>query len=842
MPLHKKYKLLFHCFCRFFDLKNPFFQVKKPAKALVFGIIFSFFPIFLFAQTATDSVLVQARAFVKKEDYTNALRYYLQAVRIEENKKNNPKLSAIYTEMAELYQEGNLYAKSADYLQKAYALNPSDEIALKIADLQMQAQLYDSALVQYQKIAEKYEQQQNLAKLLPVLRKMVMGEQKLKNYEKALLLNQKIFAIQEKNKNRSEMIIAKNNIGYTQKKLGKYQEAVSSFQEVLKWENESEKDKNNTTTLINLGVTYQNIGNYTQSLQYLLVAKDRIEQGENKREMAQMYDLLSALYYKLKDYYNAKYYNELAVEFSKESGDKRTLSKAYQTTSLLYQNEEKYDKALEFFKQHLDLRDSMLVEDRLKQQNLEDQQFVIERTENELKLLMASEDLKDAQLKEARAEAQRREKENEILLQEQKLKNALIGRQEAEKQQALQSLVLLQSQAEAERKDKEITNLQKDQALKGAEIEKKNAEQRQKQGEIELLNKDKKLKDLELKRNEEEIAGQKERQNALYGIIGLGILVLILILIGLWITNKKNNQLAEQKNTITEKNAELSMQNAEIAAQRDNAEVLSRQLGKQNEQIKSSITYAQRIQKAILPLSEEIEKYLPRYFVLFQPRDIVSGDFYFFAHAQNKSLIAAVDCTGHGVPGAFMSMIGNALLNEIIISQQTTSPDLILNELHKGIRKALRQADSSNKDGMDMTLLAINKKEQVVEFAGAKNPLIYIQNGELQHIKGDKFPIGGEQREEERIFAKHTIKVDSPTMFYIFTDGYQDQFGGEKNQKFMISNLKKLFFEIHQDDLEKQRLILEKTIRDWIKQGKEHQIDDVLMIGVWVEKNSTDLS
>ncbi len=808
MPLHKKHTLLF------------FFWI---------------FPIFLFAQTATDSLLVQARNFVQKEDYTNALRHYLQAVRIEEKQKNKPKLSAIYTEMAGLYQEGNLYEKSAQYLQKAYSLNPSDEIALKIADLQMQAQLYDSALVQYQKIAEIYEKQQTSVKLLPVLRKMVIAEQKLRNHAKALVLNQKILAIQEKTQNKTEIIIAKNNIGYTQKQLKQYEEAVRTFAEVLKLEAES-KAKNNTSTLINLGVTYQNLGNYTQSLNYLLLAQKNIEQSGNKKEMAKMYDLLSAIYYSLKDYYNAKYYNELAIELSKENRDARTLSKAYQTTSLLYQNEEKYDKALEFFKQHLALRDSILVEERLRQQDLEDEQFVIERTENELKLLMAGEELKDAQLKEARAEAQRREKENEILLQEQKLKNALIGRQEAEKQQALQSLVLLQTQAEAERQDQEITDLQNRQKLQNAEIEKKNAEEKQRQGEIELLNKDKKLNDLELKRKEQELANQKEFQTALYGIIGLGILVLILILIGLFVTNQKNKQLAEQKNMITEKNTELSMQNAEIAAQRDNAESLSNQLNKQNEHIKASINYAQRIQKAILPLSEEIERYLPHYFVLFQPRDVVSGDFYFFAQSQNKNLIAAVDCTGHGVPGAFMSMIGNALLNEIIISQQTTSPDLILNELHKGIRKALRQADSSNKDGMDMTLLAIDHQENIVEFAGAKNPLIYIQKGALEHIKGDKFPIGGAQQEEERIFTKHTIKIDSQTVFYIFTDGYQDQFGGEKNTKFMISNLKKLFLEIHQDDLEKQRLILERTFQDWLKQGKEQQIDDVLVIGIRIEK------
>jgi len=275
---------------------------------------------------------------------------------------------------------------------------------------------------------------------------------------------------------------------------------------------------------------------------------------------------------------------------------------------------------------------------------------------------------------------------------------------------------------------------------------------------------------------------------------------------------------------------------------------------KKNQDITSSINYAKRIQEATLPQIEEIKRILPESFVLFKPRDIVSGDFYWYAkldprpiyegqdddkqkilvgYESEKVVITAVDCTGHGVPGAFMSMIGNDLLNEIIDLRGVTQPDVILNELHNGVVQALRQSETDNKDGMDLSLCVIDKEKRIVEYAGAKNPLIYIQNGELHQIKGDKLPIGGVKIAQKRHFKKHQIKIDSPTTFYIFTDGYQDQFGGEDSRKFMIKQLKELLLEIHTLPLEEQREILVNTFQQWTKGHK--QIDDVLMIGFRIE-------
>ncbi|MDX2305897.1 MAG: SpoIIE family protein phosphatase [Microscillaceae bacterium] len=273
-------------------------------------------------------------------------------------------------------------------------------------------------------------------------------------------------------------------------------------------------------------------------------------------------------------------------------------------------------------------------------------------------------------------------------------------------------------------------------------------------------------------------------------------------------------------------------QNLELKVIERTAEVVKAKeiIEKKNHDITSSITYAKRIQEAMLPHIENIQAIIPELFVLFLPRDIVSGDFYWFAEKNGKILIAAIDCTGHGVPGAFMSMVGDAYLNQIVKSEGITSPDLILNHLHERIRQALKQEETQNRDGMDMVICSLDLEQRVLEVAGAKNPLVLIQNNRVYQIKGDRNPIGGEQKETKRVFAKHRISLDQPTWFYLFSDGFQDQFGGPEGKKFMVKKLRELFLEIHQKPFTEQHAILEQIFEDW-KGADNKQTDDVLIVG-----------
>ncbi len=249
-----------------------------------------------------------------------------------------------------------------------------------------------------------------------------------------------------------------------------------------------------------------------------------------------------------------------------------------------------------------------------------------------------------------------------------------------------------------------------------------------------------------------------------------------------------------------------------------------------NKDIIDSIEAAKTIQDGVFMDQNTFISQFKDAFIINKPKDIVSGDFYYFNEIEDKTIIAAIDCTGHGIPGAFMSLIGNEILNNIIERQKITEPDIILNELHKGVRKVLKQDQNNNRYGMDAGLLVIDEKNKTASYAGAKNPLIYVQGGELFEIKADKMPIGGEQKELERLFTKHTVPLDQPTIFYLFTDGYQDQFGGEKGKKFMLGQMRALFSEMHEAPMIEQKYIMEKRFNDW--KVEESQIDDILVVGI----------
>ncbi|OQY03541.1 MAG: hypothetical protein B6I20_04830 [Bacteroidetes bacterium 4572_117] len=261
---------------------------------------------------------------------------------------------------------------------------------------------------------------------------------------------------------------------------------------------------------------------------------------------------------------------------------------------------------------------------------------------------------------------------------------------------------------------------------------------------------------------------------------------------------------------VKERTAEINQAKEEIEATNEMLQESNEQINAKNKSITASITYAKRIQEAMLPIRENISRSLEKSFILFKPRDIVSGDFYWFAEKNGKTIIAAVDCTGHGVPGAFMSMIGSEILTTII-GQGITQPSIILDLKNKYVHKALKQDKTDNQDGMDMTICTIDRESKIVEFAGAKNPLVYIQNGELFYIKGDKQSIGGRKTSKDKPFVNHEISyAEHETYFYTFSDGFQDQFGGPNNRKYMIKRMKNLILQHHLKNMDEQQKILKK--------------------------------
>lgn len=256
-----------------------------------------------------------------------------------------------------------------------------------------------------------------------------------------------------------------------------------------------------------------------------------------------------------------------------------------------------------------------------------------------------------------------------------------------------------------------------------------------------------------------------------------------------------------------------------------------------NKDITDSISYARKIQHAILPDNKLIQKHIPNSFVLYMTKDIVSGDFYWFAHMDDFSIIAAIDCTGHGVPGAFMSLIGYNILNKIVNEQKIVDPKDILFELNNGVLETLYKNESESKDGMDIAICKINHSNNTLDFAGAMRPLWIVSKTEngaepvLTEIKADKIPIGTKQQDRTEIIAytTHTIELNKGDSFYIFTDGYADQFGGAKEKKYSTGKLKELILKNSALDFTKQGNNIKAEHLAW--KGPHEQVDDILVIG-----------
>ncbi len=270
----------------------------------------------------------------------------------------------------------------------------------------------------------------------------------------------------------------------------------------------------------------------------------------------------------------------------------------------------------------------------------------------------------------------------------------------------------------------------------------------------------------------------------------------------------------------------------EIVVEQDLLTKISEQkdeIERQQKELEESLRYAGSIQSALLTEERSLRKIFSESFILFMPRDIVSGDFYWIYRKKHTIVIVAADCTGHGVPGAFMSILGISFLNEIV-SKDIPRANMILNRLRENIMKALHQTGemSEHKDGMDIALCICDLEKKELQFSGAFNPMYLIREGELIEIRGDKMPIGIAPT-EEKSFSNNILDLRKNDMIYIFSDGFADQFGGPEERKFRYKPFKELLVNIHKQDMVKQKKLLEKKFHHW--KGDLEQIDDILIIG-----------
>jgi serine phosphatase RsbU (regulator of sigma subunit) len=629
-----------------------------------------------------------------------------------------------------------------------------------------------------------------------------------------------------------------NTIGNSYYLEGDYNSSLEYYLKSLKIVEEIGDKKGIANSMMGIGNIYSAQGNNALSLEYQLKSLKIREELNDKDGIAACYNNIGIIYMDMKEYDKALDYELKSLKLKLETTDKKGISSNLGNIGAIYYEQGNYPLALEYQQKAYEIRKELnnkkgiamsfidignIYEKQGKYEDAVQSQLDAVKTAKEVGYKVA---LKGAYL--GLSSVYEKLNKTKEALEYYKLytviKDSIFNTENSSK------LIEMQTKFDTERKEKEIALL-----TKGREILDLQAQQQQleltkqkliavqRKKEIELKEKElvgEKLvtesKNKEIKIQEAEVDKQRMMRNSVTGGLFLACSLAFLLVVGIRQKQKANKSL-EQKNR-------------EIAEAYQIIEINRDQIAEKNKNITDSINYAQRIQQAILPSKEEIDKSLKEYFIFYKPKDIVSGDFYFYAYRNDKAIIAVADCTGHGVPGAFMSMIGNDLLNQIIIEKGITRPSEILNQLNKGVKKALKQesAKSETSDGMDIALCSIDMKNNKLEYAGAMRPLLHA-SGELFEIHANKTSIGGSTPEDYQ-FTNHEITVKNGDSIYIFTDGYVDQFGGEKGKKFMAKNFKNLLGSIHHMNMDEQHRILDTTLSEWSRE--KEQIDDILVMGI----------
>jgi len=292
--------------------------------------------------------------------------------------------------------------------------------------------------------------------------------------------------------------------------------------------------------------------------------------------------------------------------------------------------------------------------------------------------------------------------------------------------------------------------------------------------------------------------------------------------------------LQEKEKLILQQNEMLENQ----VRERTSEVVLQKELIEQkNKEILDSIRYAKRLQEAILPPVKIMNGLFPHSLIYYCAKDIVAGDFYWFDAGRGQSIVVAADCTGHGVAGALMSMIGISLLNQLVNEKGITNPATILQQLHVMVIAALKQDENNTNDGMDICICAFDQASRKLKFAGANRPLWLLRNNEMIEYPPNKFPIGGLQVQHDEVIIQHDITLEENDMLYLFTDGYADQFGGENGKKLMKKNFREMLLSMQHMNMKQQEIHLKQHFENW--KGMHDQVDDVLVIGIKIQADHT---
>jgi len=637
---------------------------------------------------------------------------------------------------------------------------------------------------------------------------------------------------------------------------GKYDSSVVIFLSAIPYAKKTNNKKLIYLAIHSVGNGYLYQGNNTKALNYYFEALEIREQINDISGIAASTNNIGMIYAELKQYDLALKYLQISLSNEKKLNNQENISSAYNNIGLIFWSINELDSATFYYKKALKIRETLQTSDLKLANSYGNIALVFEKKElHDSALFYNHKALRYSKL--ANNPISITNDYNNIaksLLLLNKNKESLVYLdssfficQQLNDYQMFQNLydIFAQNYYNLKEFDKAYKYVRKYAQYKDSVASQNLSTQiaeMQVRYETEKQQKVIEVQKLNLYKKDTELKFQKKIL-LLLSIFSFIVIFLLIFLARLYYQKRKAHNLLQDRNEeITVQNESLNKQKEEITTQRDRIKSQNKILHERNnkisiqqKEITDSILYAKRIQTAIFPPKEIILENFTNHFIFFKPRNIVSGDFYWVAKKENLSFVAAVDCTGHGVPGAFMSMLGVSFLNEIINKNtiKMLSASEILNQLRNYIKNALRQKGDANetRDGMDIALCVFDFEQDKLQFAGAKNPLVIIRNNQITIIKGDKMPISFNTN--ERPFKNNDINIRKDDMFYMYSDGYIDQFGGEKDKKFSKKRFRQLLLNISELPIDEQKNTLENTLNSWIKSGiSKEQIDDILVLGI----------
>ncbi len=715
-----------------------------------------------------------------KGETDKAIKYFDSAIKYELKNGNIAGCAKTYNNIGVLYQQQSKYNLAEKYYKKALESHKKtnnkqglSKVYNNLGNIALYKNNYDDALNYYFKSLEIKLKLDDKNAIAITYNNIGMVSALKGKYDIAISYYLRALNIFELTGNNNDKAETYNKIGNVYISWNKLKKAKNNFFTAIKILKKTENKKALGRCYNNLGLVYSLENNNELALQYYLHALQIFSTTESSKELSNIYLNIGDIYYLQQAYNDALFYMEKAYRIAYDNNFKLELGKALNAMSKTYYQQNNLIKSFNFLLKSIDIN---------------------KQIKNSELLINNYETLRD------------------IYLQKHDYKNAYFS---------YKNYITLRDSIFNIKTHKQITELQT----------KYDTEKKQK--EIQLLQTKEKAKNIIIKKNNETITYQKTL--IFISLIAVIIILLFAIMLRKQVKQKQlaNKKLKEQQQQVLEKNEELNQQNAEIMAQRDEITNQRDLLQEQKKEITDSINYAKHIQTAILISDNEIQNIFDEYFVLYKPKDIVSGDFYWFSQNKNYKYFAAIDCTGHGVPGAFLSIIGKKSLDKSINENNLSEPAKILDSLNNDVYTTFHKKNSAQhdiKDGMDLALCRIDYNKMGLVFAGANNPAYILRNNEIIILKGDKQAIGINRYNKEKYnFSQTKFDLQKNDIIYVFSDGYADQFGGDKGKKLKYKEFRKLLMQ-KTDNLKIQKEFLETELTKW--QNNFPQIDDILVIGV----------